>query len=35
MRNTTTALNQTFNFLGIKFETEAKAEARITDWLSK
>ena len=35
VRNLTTALNQTFNPMGIKFETEAKAEAKITDWLSK
>jgi DNA polymerase elongation subunit (family B) len=35
VRNLTTALNQTFNPMGIKFETEAKAEAKITDWLGK
>jgi DNA polymerase elongation subunit (family B) len=35
VRNLTTALNQTFNPMGIKFETEAKAEKKITDWLSK
>jgi hypothetical protein len=35
VRNLTTALDQTFNPMGIEFETEAKAEAKITDWLSK
>jgi DNA polymerase elongation subunit (family B) len=35
VRNLTTALNQTFNPMGIKFETETKAEAKITDWLGK
>jgi DNA polymerase elongation subunit (family B) len=35
VRNLTTALNQTFNPMSIKFETEAKAEMKITDWLGK
>ena len=35
VRNLTTALNQTFNPMGIQFETETKTEARITDWLNK
>lgn len=35
VRNLTTALNQTFNPMGIKFETEAKTEAKITDWLNR
>jgi len=35
VRNLTTALNQTFKPMGIRFETEAKVEAKITDWLVK
>jgi len=35
VRNLTTALNQTFKPMGIRFVTEAKVEAKITDWLSK
>jgi len=33
IRNLTTALNQTFNPMGIKFET--KTETKITEWLGK
>jgi len=35
VRNLTTALNQTFQPMGIRFKTEAKAEAKITEWLGK
>jgi len=35
VRNLTTALNQTFRPMGIRFETEGKVEAKITDWLTK
>jgi len=35
VRNLTTALNQTFNPMGIRFETEAEVEAKITEWLAK
>jgi DNA polymerase elongation subunit (family B) len=35
VRNLTTALNQIFKPMGIKFGTEAKVEAKITDWLGK
>jgi len=35
VRNLTTALDQTFKPIGIRFETEAEAEAKITKWLSK
>jgi len=35
VRNLTTALNQTFEPMGIEFQTETKAETKITDWLSK
>jgi len=34
VRNLTTALDQTFKPMGIRFETEAKVEAKITKWLS-
>jgi DNA polymerase I len=34
VRNLTTALNQTFQPMGIRFKTEAKIEAKITKWLS-
>jgi len=33
VRNLTTALDQTFKPMGIRFETEAKVEAKITKWL--
>jgi len=33
VRNLTTALNQTFGPMGIRFETEAEVEGKITDWL--
>jgi DNA polymerase elongation subunit (family B) len=35
VRNLTTALNQTFMPMGIKFKAEAKAEPKITDWLKQ
>jgi len=35
VRNLTTALNQTFKPMGIRFEIETEAEAKITDWLGK
>jgi len=35
VRNLTTALNQTFQPMGIRFKTEAKREAKITEWLGK
>jgi len=33
VRNLTTALNQTLGPMGIRFETEAEVEGKITDWL--
>jgi len=35
VRNLTTALNQTLKPIGIRFETEAKVESKITHWLGK